>query len=123
MENKFLKEVGVFLKPMIYMMIHEDSYFDVHYSEEDIEEINERFSSSFKSLEEAWRYLVKSFGTVSNVFHEWVDTDIATMVFYLEKYDEYYKASVPYSSYDGYETDYVDLKRVFPKEKTITVYE
>ena len=124
MENKFLEDLeksGV-KTPIMYMMVNGDSYFDVHYS--NVEDVNEDYETNFSSLDEAWEYLSsKEFGDIKQVFHEWRDTDSAWIVWECERYGEFYGARVGYSSYDGYDYEYVTLKRVFPKEKTITIYE
>ena len=108
MENKFLEDLeksGV-KDPVIYMMVNGD------------------YGTNFSSLDEAWKYISKEgFGDIKQVFHEWGDTDSAWIVWECEKYGEFYGAHVGYSSYDGYDYEYVTLKRVFPKEKTITIYE
>ena len=124
MENKFLEDLessGV-KTPIINMMVNRDSYFDVYYS--DIEEVNDNFNTKFKDFDEAWEYISKEgFGDIKQVFHEWIDTDSAWIVWECEKYGEFYGAHVGYSSYEGYDYEYVTLKRVFPKEKTVIVYE
>lgn len=124
MENKFLEDLeksGV-KTPIINMMVNGDSYFDFYYS--DIEEVNDNFNTKFKDFDEAWKYISKEgFGDIKQVFHEWRDTDSAWIVWECEKYGEFYGAHVTYSSYEGYDYEYVTLKRVFPKEKTIVVYE
>ena len=124
MENKFLEDLeksGV-KTPIINMMVNRDSYFDVYCS--DIEEVNNNFNTKFKDFDEAWKYISKEgFGDIKQVFHEWRDTDSAWIVWECEKYGEFYGAHVGYSSYDGYDYEYVTLKRVFPKEKTVIVYE
>ena len=124
MENKFLEDLeksGV-KTPIIYMMVNGDSYFDVYYS--DIEEVNETYNTKFKDLDEAWKFISKEgFGDIKQVFHNWNDTDSAWIVWECEKYGEFYGAHVGYSSYEGYDYEYVTLKRVFPKEKTVIVYE
>ena len=124
MENKFLEDLeksGV-KTPIIYMMVHGDSYFDTYYS--DIEGVNETYNTKFKDLGEAWKFISKEgFGDIKQVFHEWRDTDSAWIVWECEKYGEFYGAIVGYSSYDGYDYKYVTLKRVFPKEKTVIIYE
>lgn len=124
MENKFLEDLeksGV-KTPIIYMMVGEDSYFDVYYS--NIEEVNDKFNTNFKDFDEAWEFISKKgFGDIKQIHHEWRDTDSAWIVWECEKYGEFYGAHVGYSSYEGYDYEYVTLKRVFPKEKTIVVYE
>lgn len=124
MENKFLEDLeksGV-KTPIMYMMVGEDSYFDVYYS--NIEEVNDKFNTKFKDFDEAWEFISKKgFGDIKQIHHEWRDTDSAWIVWECEKYGEFYGAHVGYSSYEGYDYEYVTLKRVFPKEKTIVVYE
>lgn len=124
MENKFLKDLeksGV-KTPIIYMMVNGGSYFDDYYS--DIEEVNDNYETNFSSLDEAWEYISKEgFGDIKQVFHNWNGTDFAYIVWECKKYGEFYGAHVGYSSYDGYSHEYVTLKRVFPKEKTVIVYE
>ena len=124
MENKFLEDLeksGV-KTPIINMMVNGDSYFDVYCS--DIEEVNNNFNTKFKDFDEAWKYISKEgFGDIKQVFHEWRDTDSAYIVWECKKYGEFYGAHVGYSSYDGYSHEWVNLKRVFPKEKTVIVYE
>jgi hypothetical protein len=44
-------------------------------------------------------------------------------VYYFPKYNCYLKITGSYQSYDGVNWDYGDYYEVFPKEKTITVYE
>ena len=124
MENKFLEDLeksGV-KTPIIYMMVNGDSYFDVYYS--NIEEVNDNFNTKFKDFDEAWEYLsLKGFGDIKQVFHNWDSTGYTWIVWKCEKYGEFYGAHVGYSSYEEYDYEYVTLKRVFPKEKTIIVYE
>ena len=124
MENKFLEDLeksGV-KTPIINMMVNKDSYFDLYYS--DIEEVNDNFNTKFKDFDEACKYISKEgFGDIKQVFHEWRGTDSAWIVWECEKYGEFYGARVGYSSYEGYDYEYVTLKRVFPKEKTVIVYE
>ena len=124
MENKFLEDLeksGV-KTPIIYMMVKGDSYFDIYYS--NIKDVNETYDTKFKDLDEAWKFISKEgFGEINKVHHNWNDTDSAWIVWECEKYGEFYGAHVGYSSYEGYDYEYVTLKRVFPKEKTITVYE
>ena len=124
MENKFLEDLesGGLKEALIYMMVHGDSYFDVYYS--DIEEVNETYNTKFKDLDEAWKFISKEgFGDIKQVFHNWNDIYSAWIVWECEKYGEFYGAHVGYSSYEGYDYEYVTLKRVFPKEKTVIVYE
>ena len=124
MENKFLEDLeksGV-KTPIIYMMVKGDSYFDIYYS--NIKDVNETYDTKFKDLDEAWKFISKEgFGEINQVRHNWNDTDSAWIVWECEKYGEFYGAHVGYSSYEGYDYEYVTLKRVFPKEKTITIYE
>ena len=124
MENRFLEDLeksGV-KTPIIYMMVHGDSYFDVYYS--DIEKVNDNFNTKFKDFDEAWKYISKEgFGEIKQVYYNWNDTDSAYIVWECKKYGEFYGAYVGYSSYDGYSHEWVNLKRVFPKEKTVIVYE
>ena len=118
MENRFLNDLQErdLETPVLYMLVNGDSYFDVY--DDSYEDYG------FKDEEEAWEFISKDgFGEIEQVRHEWTDTDLAKIVWYVEKYDEYYSAHVPYSSYEGYYIDSVKLKRVFPKEKTITIYE
>ena len=124
MENKFLKDLesSDLKEALIYMMVHGDSYFAIYYS--DIEEVNETYDTKFKDLDEAWEFISKErFGEINQVHHNWNDTDSAYIVWECKKYGEFYGAHVSYSSYDGYSHEWVTLKRVFPKEKTITIYE
>ena len=124
MENKFLEDLeksGV-KTPIINMMVNGDSYFDFYHS--DIEELNDNFNTKFKDFDEAWKYISKEvIGEIKQVFHEWKDTDSVWIVWECKKYGEFYGAHVGYSSYDGYSHEWVNLKRVLPKEKTITIYE
>lgn len=117
-KNKFLsdlKEKNLEI-PVLYMMLNGDSYFDSY--EVDFEEYG------FKDADEAWDYINNNvFGKIKEVSHTWESTDLAKFVWHAEKYNEFYSAFVTYSSYEGYYFEDVDLKRVFPKEKTITVYE
>lgn len=63
------------------------------------------------------------FGEINQVHHNWNDTDSAYIVWECKKYGEFYGTHVNYSPYDGYSHEWVTLKRVFPKEKTVIVYE
>lgn len=95
------------------------------------EALNDLFNKHGVSAEDV-AYL--NFGEIENqkdvigprkIVHEQGDSEgggsHSEKVIYFEKFDCYVSVTGYYTSYDG--TDWDSWKQVFPKEKTITVYE